>query len=246
MRWASTPSAALQALQRTPNGAAELGRRACCRQLDVTRLAEQPARRWTRCGVPLPIKVSALRARTSRQAPAGIEPAASWQALRGKWLAPLHITGCCTHARQSFAGSLPPGMRATPVMSGAHSAPAAWPAGYSSPRSKTVSMCGQGFALAAGIEVRRFALSVESTPAHPASQPRRGRAADASLLARRVCQASRPPPPGGGSLNSRTRLPMRCKPPESPCTARDSVLRPERVKAKPCGRAARGLDPATT
>jgi hypothetical protein len=65
------------------------------------------------------------------------------------------------------------------------------------------SSCGHGFAVTASIEVRRYALSVERTPAHPASQPRRGRAAGASLLARHVCQASRPPPPGGGSLNSR-------------------------------------------
>ena len=82
---------------------------------------------------------------TLRQARPGIEPARSWQALRGKCFA-LHITGCCRPVPQSRAGrawcgtaplrSAPFGCAATPVMSCAHSAPAARPAGYSSPRSK--------------------------------------------------------------------------------------------------------------
>ena len=38
----------------------------------------------------------------STGATAGIEPAAAWQALRGEWLAPFNITGCCHEVPQSL------------------------------------------------------------------------------------------------------------------------------------------------
>ena len=76
-------------MQRTPNldrsGAAELA----APSTDSPGVTALAGARPTpldalRCATVL--KASALRARTLRQAPAGIEPAASWQALRGKWL----------------------------------------------------------------------------------------------------------------------------------------------------------------
>ena len=42
------------------------------------------------------------------------------------------------------------------------------------------------------------------------------------------------------------RLAMRCKPQSRLAPHSTSVLKPRRVKAKPCGRASRGLDPNTT
>ena len=92
------------ALQRTPDGAAELGRDARQQWLDVTRLAEQPARRWTRLGVPRLLRSARLRARAVRQGKAGIEPAMPWQSLRGESLARFNITGCCTRCGHSRAG----------------------------------------------------------------------------------------------------------------------------------------------
>lgn len=91
------------------------------------------------------LKASALRARTTRQAPAGIEPAASWQALRGKCFA-LHIAGVDrSRAVRSQARSAARPLRFATRPSGSINpryvlrpfAPAARPAGYSSPRSNT-------------------------------------------------------------------------------------------------------------
>lgn len=61
----------------------------------------------------------------------------------------------------------------------------------------------------------------EEHPAHPAGQMRRGRAAVASLLARRICSAPRPPSPPGAPLKSNRHQPnaasMRCKPCSRSC-----------------------------
>lgn len=164
---------------------------------------------------------------------------------------PLHITGCCTHARRSVRKLTPAGHARNPryVLRPLRACRvASW---VQLATLEDQSMCGQGFALAARAEARRFALSVGGHPRPP------GQSAAAGSCRWRVtpCPPRLPGLPSAPAkrglpeqpkTNSRTRLPMRCKPPESPCTARDSVLKAQRVKAKPCGRAARGLDPATT
>ena len=101
---------------------------------------------WHRAGRHRRDRSQALARRTTRQAAAGIEPAAAWQSLRGESLARFNITGCCRQPRRSLAKARSlPGLTATPVMSCAAAAPAARPAGYGSPRSKTAGMCGHGW-----------------------------------------------------------------------------------------------------
>ncbi len=62
------------------------------------------------------VEASALRARMLRQAPAGVEPAAPWQSLRGESLTRFNITGCCTRMPHSLASSLGGAMRAQPPL----------------------------------------------------------------------------------------------------------------------------------
>ena len=147
-------------------------------------LRQQGPRRWTHCGMLLPIKASALRARTSRQATAGIEPAAAWQALRGELLAQFNITGCCTRCRPSRAGrAIARHARATPVMSCAP-----WPArgigseyrAHVPPIQMLVRTRGTG---CASHGVRRAARAVmELAPARPPSAPRGGSRALSTVL----------------------------------------------------------------
>jgi hypothetical protein len=123
------------------------------------------------------------------------------------------------HARPAFRSpsSLPPGMRATPVMSCAPS------------RLQDRSSCG----CAARTMVRRAARAVMVlAPARPPSAPQGG-----SLASLRHRGAARPP-----------RLAMRCKPKSRLPPHSTSVLKCQRVKAKPPSRRgqSRGLDPITT
>ena len=194
MRWTLPPPTRPAALQRTPDGAAELG-------CDAPAAARRHAAcRATRAPLDTPRRVAADQgqraAREDHETGPGRHRAGRVLAgAAGEVASPLHITGCCTHARQSFASSLPPGMRATPVMSCAHSAPARGiGSGYRAhapPIPRLVRTRSTG---CARHEVRRAARAVmELAPARPPSAPRGGSLALSTVLAQRsaVLAASR-------------------------------------------------------
>ena len=104
----------------------------------------------------------------------GIEPGRSLAVAAGEVASPLHITGCCAQCRQSRAkrawwqhrcASLR-ALRvcATPVMSCAPPRLRAHRLGYKPMPADHQGSCGHGFAVTAGIEVRRFAQRLEVEP----------------------------------------------------------------------------------
>lgn len=116
-----------------------------------------------------------------------LSPPDPWQWLRGYWLAPVNITGCCTKHAQSFAlltwwacrcgfAFAPLRVRATPVMSCAptplHVAPACARA-----TPKTKACVGHGFAIATGdhSQALRAVMKVEPRPTaiRPPGAPQR-------------------------------------------------------------------------
>jgi hypothetical protein len=121
---ASTTPTAPAALQRTPDGAAELGCADATDSSGVTRLAKATRAPLDTASVRDPPMKPARCARGPRDRP---RPASSrprpGRRCGGSAVA-LHITGCCHEAPQSFAGALlvrgrfaPCGFTATPVMS---------------------------------------------------------------------------------------------------------------------------------
>ena len=173
----------------------------------------------------------ALARRTGRQADSRHRAGRVLAGAAGEVASPLHITGCYARlARSAHRVRGPTQARTTPVMSCAHSAPAAWPAGYSSPRSNTQGLCGHGqgrHRKGSGSGAARGAVMVLA-PAQPPIRPPWGLPGfvEASKTARRP------------------RLAMRCKPTSRLTPHSKSVLKTRRVKGSL--RRWRALDPGTT
>lgn len=115
----------------------------------------------------------ALARRATRQATAGIEPAAAWQSLRGELLAQFNITGCCTRCRQSLASSLRVGTARNPRYVLRPAAPAAPAAEARAARSTGLQFTRSGAASGAVMVL---------APAHPPSAPRGGSLALSTVL----------------------------------------------------------------
>jgi hypothetical protein len=130
----------------------------------------------------------------------------------------------------------PFGWAATPVMSCAHSAPAAWPAGYSSPRSNTGARAVTACAVTA-MTIARRAARAERGRAPPPTRPV-SRGGVVPLTRHSLPAASaRPPvrPRQAGAPrrpNSQTPAAMRCKPRSRPAPHSASVFLFARVKTR--------------
>jgi hypothetical protein len=171
----------------------------------------------------------------------------------------FNITGCCHEAPQSFAGALlvrgrfaPFGFTATPVMS---CAPTRLPRGQlgTAPRAQRQKHVRSRLRRHRKDHSQaRCARRVRRAPP-PARPVSRGGVVPLPRhsFSRRVCPASRPPPPGGGSLNSRTaKRGFPCgasrqsrHAPQGPAYSSPSASRPEPPSRR--GQS-RGLDPFTT
>ncbi len=181
------------ALQRTPDGAAEL------RVPDSTDGA-----------VPPPIKAWRLRAGPREQAAPGIEPGTTWQSLRGELPAAIQHNGLL-HARPAFRSpsSLPPGMRATPVMSCAPTRLRGHRLGVPSPcPPNTDARAHPGYRLRKSRGQARCARSHRVGPRPPTIRPPRGLPGSLHCPAQRsaVLAASRPSPAGARVRAALTRL----------------------------------------
>jgi hypothetical protein len=192
------------ALQRTPDGAAELG----CALTPSGPLpsrglhAQAPRRslhRGDSTGTALASTANTarrLRAEHRDKAGAGIEPARPWQSLRGELLAQFNITGCCARCRQSLAKArFVSATRATPVMSCAPLRLRGASARSTEPMPRQYrGSCAPG--VPAAQVTRSGAASgavMKLAPARPPSAPRGGSLALSTVLAQRsaVLAASR-------------------------------------------------------
>jgi hypothetical protein len=161
-------------LKQTPCAAAELRPRCTVRPFPSGGLrgatcAPFPCRWWTP-----PLSKHGAARRTTRQARSGIEPVRAWQALReNSACGRIHMTGFARTPCVRAQNALLAGHACDPryVVLRLRSC-AGIGSAYQAHARQYRSACGHGFAVAAVIEVRRLALRVEGTPAHPAIQPR--------------------------------------------------------------------------
>jgi hypothetical protein len=172
------------ALQRTPDGAAELGR-AEHRQRRRHGPCGRKARAAGRIAACLRHQSQALRAGLGDKARRAFSPPVLGRRYGVNCFAIQH--NGLLRARPAFRSpsSLPPGVRATPVMSCAHSAPARGIGSeyraHAPPIPMLVRTRGTG---CARLMVRRAARAVmELAPARPPSAPRGGSLALSTVLA---------------------------------------------------------------